>query len=96
MRYAVNPDEVRKLAGGLADLATGLGSTHSLDRSSTLALGSGAVARALDQVSGNWSQARRRLRSDAEHLARALGAASASYAVVDDSPLAEVSTGVGR
>lgn len=97
MRYTANPDELHKLAGGLADVAAGLGAARSLDPSSTLALGSSAVARALDQVSGNWSQARRRLGADLEHLAQALDAASASYAVVDDSPFAAPGPeGVGR
>jgi hypothetical protein len=83
MRYHVDPDQLRNLAGGLLDVQTGLGRLTTADPPAA-ALGAADLARALADVSRNWSQARRRLLSDLEHLTRATQAAAANYVVVDN------------
>jgi ribosomal 50S subunit-associated protein YjgA (DUF615 family) len=83
MRYHVDPDQLRKLAGGLLDVQTGL---TRLGAGSTpgAALGAADLTAALDEVSRNWSHARRRLLSDLGHLTRATQAAAANYVAVDN------------
>lgn len=83
MRYHVDPDQLRKLAGGLLDVQTGLARLAAAAPPDA-ALGAADLTAALDDVSRNWSHARRRLLSDLGHLTRATQAAATNYAVVDD------------
>jgi uncharacterized heparinase superfamily protein len=83
MRYHVDPDQLRKLAGGLLDVQTGLTRLGAASAPAA-ALGAPDLAGALDEVARNWAHARRQLLSDLGHLTRATQAAATNYVVVDD------------
>jgi hypothetical protein len=84
MRYDVDPDELRQLAGALQRIHHAVDGLGRLAPDDASALGSPLVRAGVQDVMHNWSHARRRIGADIDALAARVDAAAASYAWVED------------
>jgi hypothetical protein len=84
MRYDVDPDELRQLADALQRIHHAVDGLGRLTPDAASALGSPLVSAGVQDVTRNWSHARRRIGAELDALVARVDASAASYAWVED------------